>query len=65
MMPSDHRMIMTAFLFMKKNFGGIIHNEQHVNKSFPDFLKLLIREELWKSSLLLEMVLIFLLNFFN
>jgi 3-phosphoshikimate 1-carboxyvinyltransferase len=37
--PSDHRMIMTAFLFMKKNFGGIIHNEQHVNKSFPDFFE--------------------------
>lgn len=37
--PQDHRMIMTAFLFMKKNKGGIIHNEQCVTKSYPHFFE--------------------------
>lgn len=37
--PKDHRMIMTAFLFMKKNNGGIIHNEKHVKKSYPHFFE--------------------------
>ena len=37
--PSDHRMIMMAWLFMKKNSGGRIYNFHHVNKSYPDFFK--------------------------
>ncbi|MFI5390619.1 MAG: hypothetical protein ACHQYQ_04590 [Bacteriovoracales bacterium] len=39
--PKDHRMIMTAFLFMRLNGGGILKNPKFVDKSFPDFFKLL------------------------
>jgi 3-phosphoshikimate 1-carboxyvinyltransferase len=39
--PKDHRMIMTAYLFMRLNGGGIIKNPMFVDKSFPDFFKLL------------------------
>ena len=39
--PIDHRMIMTAFLFLKVNNGGIIKNYKAVNKSFPEFFELL------------------------
>jgi 3-phosphoshikimate 1-carboxyvinyltransferase len=39
--PRDHRMIMTAYLFMRLNGGGIIKNSKFVDKSFPDFFKLL------------------------
>ncbi len=35
--PKDHRLIMTAFLFMQINNGGTIKNYHHVNKSFKDF----------------------------
>ncbi|RLA62545.1 MAG: hypothetical protein DRQ88_09155 [Epsilonproteobacteria bacterium] len=35
--PQDHRMAMTAFLFMKRNSGGIIINASCVKKSFPGF----------------------------
>jgi 3-phosphoshikimate 1-carboxyvinyltransferase len=39
--PPDHRMIMAAALFMKKNQGGRIFNFHHVAKSYPDFAKIL------------------------
>ncbi len=39
--PKDHRMIMTAYLFMRLNSGGIIKNPKFVDKSFPDFFRLL------------------------
>ncbi|MCO4792563.1 MAG: hypothetical protein KC493_02535 [Bacteriovoracaceae bacterium] len=39
--PDDHRMIMTAYLFMKRNGGGRISNYHHVKKSFPDFFKVM------------------------
>ena len=35
--PSDHRMVMTAFLFMKRNYGGLIYNARCVEKSWPEF----------------------------
>lgn len=35
--PADHRMIMTAYLFMRYHQGGEIFNYQHVNKSYPHF----------------------------
>ena len=35
--PADHRMIMTAYLFMRYHQGGEIFNYQHVNKSYPNF----------------------------
>ncbi len=39
--PKDHRMIMTAYLFMRLNEGGIIKNFKAVDKSFPEFFQLL------------------------
>lgn len=39
--PNDHRMIMMAALFMRKNYGGLIYNAQHVKKSFPNFFEFL------------------------
>lgn len=39
--PNDHRMIMTAGLFMRLNYGGLIYKAQHVKKSFPDFFEFL------------------------
>ena len=39
--PDDHRMIMTAYLFMRKNSGGLISNTRHVTKSFPNFFELM------------------------
>ncbi len=39
--PNDHRMIMTAALFMRLNNGGLIYKAQHVNKSFPSFFEFL------------------------
>ena len=35
--PADHRMVMTAYLFMRKNCGGRLHGAEFVSKSFPDF----------------------------
>ncbi|OFZ21130.1 MAG: hypothetical protein A2202_07555 [Bdellovibrionales bacterium RIFOXYA1_FULL_36_14] len=35
--PSDHRMVMTAYLFMKRNYGGLIYNARCVEKSWPEF----------------------------
>ncbi len=37
--PKDHRMIMGAYLFMKKNKGGEIHHAEHVEKSYPMFFE--------------------------
>ena len=39
--PADHRIIMLAYLFMKANSGGQIINYQHVDKSFPNFFKIM------------------------
>ncbi len=39
--PCDHRAIMCAALFMKKNSGGRIYNFEHVDKSFPSFFEVL------------------------
>ena len=39
--PKDHRIIMTAYLFMRFNSGGIIKNYSFVDKSFPKFFELL------------------------
>jgi 3-phosphoshikimate 1-carboxyvinyltransferase len=39
--PKDHRMAMTAFLFMKRNNGGVIYNSSCVEKSFPGFFTLM------------------------
>jgi 3-phosphoshikimate 1-carboxyvinyltransferase len=39
--PKDHRLIMTAYLFMRYNSGGIIKNYSSVDKSFPKFFELL------------------------
>lgn len=35
--PQDHRLAMTAYLFMKNNKGGEISNASCVKKSFPEF----------------------------
>ncbi len=37
--PDDHRMIMTAYLFMRYHNGGDIFNYRHIEKSFPHFFK--------------------------
>ena len=37
--PDDHRMVMAAYLFMRKNSGGILSNTHHVAKSFPSFFE--------------------------
>lgn len=37
--PPDHRMILTAALFMMRNNGGEIIGFEHVKKSYPHFLK--------------------------
>ena len=39
--PDDHRMVMTAYLFMRKNSGGMLSNTRHVAKSFPNFLEVM------------------------
>lgn len=39
--PNDHRMIMTAALFMRLNYGGLIYKAEHVRKSFPNFFEFL------------------------
>lgn len=39
--PADHRIIMMAYLFMRMNKGGKIHEAQHVAKSFPGFFETL------------------------
>lgn len=39
--PEDHRIVMVAYLFMRMNSGGKLHNFEHVKKSFPDFFKVM------------------------
>lgn len=39
-MPArDHRMVMTAYLFMRANSGGMLGNTDCVKKSYPNFLE--------------------------
>jgi len=35
--PRDHRMVMTAYLFMRTHQGGTIEHPEYVKKSFTDF----------------------------
>jgi 3-phosphoshikimate 1-carboxyvinyltransferase len=35
--PRDHRIVMTAYLFMKANSGGVLGNSDCVAKSYPNF----------------------------
>jgi 3-phosphoshikimate 1-carboxyvinyltransferase len=37
----DHRMVMTAYLFLRANNGGFLAEVDCVEKSFPDFFKIL------------------------
>jgi 3-phosphoshikimate 1-carboxyvinyltransferase len=39
--PEDHRIVMVAYLFMRMNSGGKLHNFEHVKKSFPNFFELM------------------------
>lgn len=39
-MPDDHRMVMSAALFMRHNFGGTVSPKEAVNKSYPEFFDL-------------------------
>jgi 3-phosphoshikimate 1-carboxyvinyltransferase len=39
--PEDHRIIMVAYLFMRMNSGGKLHNFEHVKKSFPNFFEVM------------------------
>ena len=36
---TDHRMIMTSYLYLHHNGGGRIYNYRHVDKSFPNFFE--------------------------
>ena len=42
--PCDHRMVMTAYLFMRADCGGLLDNIKSVNKSFPDFFTVMENE---------------------
>jgi 3-phosphoshikimate 1-carboxyvinyltransferase len=37
----DHRMVMISYLYLKINGGGELYNIDCVEKSFPDFLKVM------------------------
>jgi 3-phosphoshikimate 1-carboxyvinyltransferase len=37
--PADHRMIMSAYIFMRCFTSGEIYNTEHVKKSFPNFFE--------------------------
>ena len=37
----DHRMVMTAYLFLRANQGGLLAEVDCVEKSFPDFFKIM------------------------
>ena len=39
--PEDHRIIMTAYLFMRSHSGGELSKVEHVSKSFPHFFETL------------------------
>ena len=34
-------MVMTAYLFLRFNGGGVLFNEDEVEKSFPEFFKVM------------------------
>lgn len=44
-MPNDHRMVMTATLFMLHHSGGEVSPAEAVNKSYPDFFKIIEPEK--------------------
>ncbi len=37
----DHRMVMVSYLFMRTLGGGILHNSEHVAKSFANFFEVM------------------------
>lgn len=39
--PADHRMVMTAALFLNAHHGGTLENGECVEKSFPNFFKIM------------------------
>ena len=39
-MPNDHRMVMTAALFLRHHSGGEVGPKEAVLKSYPDFFEL-------------------------
>ncbi|MFA5584428.1 MAG: hypothetical protein WDA09_09445, partial [Bacteriovoracaceae bacterium] len=39
-LPDDHRMVMSASLFMRHNSGGTVSPKEAVNKSYPEFFEL-------------------------
>lgn len=41
-MPNDHRMVMTATLFLLHHAGGTVSPAEAVSKSYPDFFRLLL-----------------------
>lgn len=40
-LPEDHRIVMTAALFLRHHQGGTLSNSESVNKSYPHFFDLL------------------------
>ena len=40
-LPDDHRIVMTAALFLRHHSGGTLDNTESVNKSYPGFFELL------------------------
>ena len=42
--PCDHRMVMTAYLFMRADCGGLLENIKSVAKSYPDFFTVMENE---------------------
>jgi 3-phosphoshikimate 1-carboxyvinyltransferase len=39
--PPDHRVIMVSYLFLRQNSGGFLHSTHHIDKSFPNFFKVM------------------------
>jgi 3-phosphoshikimate 1-carboxyvinyltransferase len=37
----DHRMVMLGYLFLRSNSGGDLYNVDCIDKSFPNFLKIM------------------------
>jgi 3-phosphoshikimate 1-carboxyvinyltransferase len=37
--PKDHRLVMTSYLFMRTNSGGVLFDSHHADKSYPSFFK--------------------------
>ena len=40
-LPDDHRIVMTAALFLRHHHGGLLSNPESVKKSYPEFFHLL------------------------